>query len=158
MFKCLITIFGFILLISIANCSKSKSSNCQYVSPPNSLFFLLKKAGNRLPDSILNNLKLSYNESGNKKFLSDFVRATAEGYNLGVMTTRLIGIRSADQNIKDFVIEYPNGTTDTIYADYEPPSTNNNCLYLIKQIKYNNQISYPDPNIPQQTVYLFNKP
>lgn len=146
-----------LIIFSLYIISCSKSSKCHYDDIPNSLFFLLKKNGNKLPDSILNNLKLSYTEKGNKKYLVDFKRATEEGYDWGIVTTRLIGVMSADQNIKNFIIEYPDGSNDSLWVDYEAPSQKNSCHYLLKQVKFNNEIASPDSSITIQTVYLFNK-
>jgi hypothetical protein len=157
MFRCFHTFMISALLVSITNCSKSKSS-CRYTTPPNSLFFLLKKAGNRLPDSVLDQVKMSYYLNGNKNYVMDLVRATGEGYNLGVLTTRSIGILSADKKIKDYYIEYANGSKDTLFADYEAPTPATNCVYHIKQVSYNSQTASTDPNITVQTVYLFNTP
>lgn len=160
MLKIILYIFGFTLFIGASNCSKS--NKCYYDTPPNSLFFLLKKGGDRLPDATLTNLKISYIEDGEKKFLPDLIRGVNEGgvdaFTMGIMTTRLIGILSADNNIKDFVIEYADGSRDSLFVNYEGPSTNTNCFYVIKQVKYNNQVSLPDPTITLQTVYLFIKP
>lgn len=145
------------LTIGFTHCTKSQNK-CNYVSPPSSFFFLPKKNGNRLPDSILDNMKISYMANGSTTYVADLVRATGDGRDMGILTTRLIGILSADQNIKEFSIEFPDGTSDELYVDYEPPSPNNGCLYLISQIKYNGIVVQPDPAITEQTVYSFNKP
>lgn len=153
-----VLIFTCLLLsLCLINCSKS-SSKCYWQSPPPSLFFLLKKSGNRLADSILNNLKLSYLESGTKKYVPDLKRATEDGYALGIMASRKIGILSADNHIKEFTVEYPDGSSDTLHVDFESPSPANGCYYNLKQVKYNNQLSYPDPTITIQRIYLFEKP
>ena len=144
-------LLAFLFLIAFSNCSKK--NRCHYVSIPSSLFFLLKKDGSRLPDSVLNNLKMSYYENSTTEYVSDLGRATEEGYNLGVMTTRLIGDISADKNIKMYFIEYPNGEKDTLSVDYQPPSINNGCHYNLIQVKFNGKEITPDPAITMQKVY-----
>lgn len=148
-------VFGFILLIAFSNCSKK--NRCHYVSLPNSLFFLLKKDGIRLPDSVLNNLKISYYENATTKYISDLGRAKEEGYNLGVMTTRLIGDISANKNIKQYFIEYSDGEKDTLNVDYEPPSISNGCHYNLIQVKFNGKEITPDLAITMQKVYTLEK-
>lgn len=144
-----------VLAIGLQHCTKTKK--CQYTSPPLSFFFLIKQGGNRLPDSVLDNTRIFYFENGIKKQLSDLVRATEEGRELGVLTTRLIGLLSADQNIKTFIIEYPVDPADTLYVDYVSPTPANNCLYSNNLVRFNNQVATPDPAITAQRVYVFNK-
>ncbi|HWR32976.1 MAG TPA: hypothetical protein VN451_05605, partial [Chitinophagaceae bacterium] len=109
-------------------------------------------------------LKLSYFEAGQKKYLTDFSRATDQGYDLGIMTTRNIGSTSGDNNVKDYYLEYPNGAKDTLLVDYRHVSYNeakNNscyCYYPLEQVKYNGVVATPDPTITQQKVYRFDKP
>lgn len=157
MLKYIFILYSSLLTIGLTSCSKSQNK-CHYVSPPRSFFFLLKKNGNRLPDSILDNIRIAYMKNGSKLYITDLVRATGDGREMGILTTRLIGTLSADNNIKPFSIEYPDGTVDDLFIDYSPPSLSNNCVYIINQIKYNGLVSQPDPTITMQTVYTFIKP
>ena len=149
-----------ILSISwIAACSKRKGP--QVV--PASLFFIIKQNGIRLDDNTLNDMKLYYFRSGIKTYVSDFLRATEEGYNLGVQTTRTIGDISADENIKDYYLQFPNGDLDTLIVDYkhvnDREAFNNSCYcyYPLQSVKYNGTVALPDPSITQQKVYRFDK-
>lgn len=155
-------LFFFLCFTCISSTCK-KDFNGPYI-PPHSLFFLIKKGNNRLPDSILDNMKLYYYQNGSKKYLSDFQRATDEGYNLGILTTRDIGLRSGNDNIKVYCLEYPSWPPDTLFADYRFLSTNEAkkdpcyCYYPLREVKFNNQTASPDPSITQQVIYLFTKP
>lgn len=147
--------FVSLLSLALVQCSKSTSNSCRYTSPPDSFFFLIKKNNDRLPDSVLNGIRISYSENGARKYLTDLTRATEEGYALGVMTTRLIGIISADQVIKDFIIEYPSTySNEPLHIDYQSPSKNNGCAYSLQQVNYNGHAVSPDPAITVQRVYL----
>ena len=99
-------LLAFLFFIAFSNCSKTKK--CHYTGVPHSLFFLLNKGGNRLPDSVLNNLKISYSENGQKLFVNDVERGINEGgfnaCDLGIITTRLIGFISAEHNIKSILL------------------------------------------------------
>jgi len=129
-----------------------------------SIFFLLKKNNQRLPDSILDGLRLSYFNGSAKNYVGDFVRATSDGYALGVMTTRDIGGYSAGANIKNYYLEYPNGSLDTLFVDYRHLSYNEAvndpcyCYYPLVSVKYNGVTAQLDSSITQQKVYKFNKP
>lgn len=141
------------------SCSKGKGP--QVI--PDSLFFVIKQNGIRLDDNTLNNMKLYYFKGGNKTYVSDFSRASEEGYNLGVQTTRAIGTISADENIKDYYLEFPNSDIDTLYVDYKHVGDNeafNNscyCHYPLQAVKYNGMVTSQDPTITQQRVFLFDK-
>ncbi len=154
------SLVSFILLA--VSCNKSVREGPQVI--PSSLFFVVKKNGIRLDDITLDNMKLYYLKNGNKTYISDFQRGTGDGYNLGVQTTRNIGDISADENIKDFYLEFPNADIDTLYVNYRHLSENdafNNpcyCYYPLEQVKYNGTLASPDPTITQQKVYRFDKP
>jgi hypothetical protein len=123
---------------------------------------LLTENGKRLPDSILTGVKTSYFQNNQRLFLTDLKRGIIENgfdaYELGILSTRLIGTFSADKNIKNYFIEYPDGKRDTLFVDYVPPSPNNNCLYILKQVKYNGKLIMPDPSITQLNVYTLERP
>ena len=149
---------GFV--IATSSCDK-KQIGLQVIN--NSLFFVIKTNNLRLPDSVLNNLKLYYFKNNVKTFVPDFVRATGEGYNLGVMTTRDIGNLSGDANIKAYYLEYQNSTKDTLSINYKhvnyDEAKNNSCYcyYPLLEVKYNGVSAQLDSSITQQKVYKFNK-
>ncbi|GAA4738547.1 hypothetical protein GCM10023229_17100 [Flavisolibacter ginsenosidimutans] len=130
---------------------------------PYTFYFVLKINGQRLADSTLNNLRLYYLSNGTKNYVYDFGRAGSDGYNLGAMLTKDIGYKSADNNIKDYYLEFSNADIDTLFVDYkhysicEADTSACYCLYPRLSIKYNGQTASYDPAIPQQQVYLFNK-
>lgn len=164
--KYLIILSILSLFLQSSSCNREDPLGPQVIN--NSLVFLLKKGGNRLPDSILNNTKLVYFLNGQKNYLSDFARGINEGpfqaYDLGVLTTRNIGSSSGDNNVKEYYLEYPNGTKDTLFVDYRHVSYNeaiNNscyCYYPLEQVKYNGVVATLDSTITQQKVYKFYKP
>lgn len=131
---------------------------------PLPLYFRVVQNNQRLPDSVLDHLKLSYNKDSKKQYISDFGRAGAEGYGLGVLLTREIGLRSGDDKIKDYYLEFPNGEVDTLYVDYksltpcEAVKSGSCCLYLLKSVKFNRVEASYDPSIEKLPVYLFTKP
>ncbi len=138
------------LLSVIAGCAKQKKC----VSPPPTFFFLIKKDAIILPYDVLNNLTISYIESGNKKYLSDVNQATDVYANSGILLSQEIAMLSAKKSIKTYYIEYSNGfKTDTLYVDYVP----NECGYTFKQAKFNGITSIVDNSFKYQPVYLFPK-
>ena len=152
----------------VAEFSCNKNPRFGPLVVPSSLIFLVKKAGDRLPDSILNNMKLYYYQNGTKKYFTDFIRGINEGdfqaYDSGVQTTRNIGFTSGDDNIKTYYLEYPSGQQDTLFIDYrhvgEDEAFHNSCYcyFPLQLVKFDGQVAITDPTITQQKVYLFSKP
>jgi hypothetical protein len=135
---------------------------------PSVLFFLIKKNGNRLEDTVLNYMNLYYFKSGVKTFIRDFSRGINEGpfpaYDLGVQGTREIGDVSGDNNIKNFYLEYSNGDIDTLYVNYrhvgENEAFNNSCYcyYPLEGVKFNGVVASPDSTITTWAmVFRFDK-
>lgn len=126
-----------------------------YDAVPSSLILKITKSGTVVPDLDLLNVKLSYFENNEKKYVSDFMinSNNMEVSNKGFIFTRNIGVLSAKNNIKTYYLEYPNGwQTDTLYVDYLPNTPATNCQYVLNPIKVNDILS---------TVYitsLFNLP
>jgi hypothetical protein len=151
--------FAILLTLTLFGCSREKGP----IVVPDSLFFVLKHNNVRLDDQILDNIRLYYYRSGVKTYVIDFTRATEEGYNLGVITTRRIGDYSADENIKDYYLEFPNSDIDTLFVDYKHLKQNeafNNpcyCYYPLQAVKFNGVNAIPDPSITLQKVYRFDK-
>ena len=145
----------FVLALFFSNCSKSKDDICMYDAVPSSLILKITKSGTVVPDLDLLNVKLSYFENNEKKYVSDFMinSNNMEVSNKGFIFTRNIGVLSAKNNIKTYYLEYPNGwQTDTLYVDYLPNTPATNCQYVLNPIKVNDILS---------TVYitsLFNLP
>ena len=139
--------------------------------PPHGFFFLIKKNGAKLPDSILDNVKLYYYQNGVKTYVSDFGRAINEGdfhaRDSGILATRNIGYSSGNDGVKTYFLEYLYGyfgPQDTLYADIPHLSEKDArrdpcyCYYPIREIKFNGQVAYTDPSIVWEPVYLFYKP
>ena len=165
-----IIIISILYSFAISSCKKTKDRGCpefRGLQVPNSLFFVIKQGGQRLTDASLNNLKLYYFNSGQKIYIDDFQRAINEGnlnaFDLGIMATRNIGLKSGTDNIKDYFLEFQNGDIDTLFVDYkrysqcEADTSGCQCIFPRFGVKYNGQTSSYDPTISQQTVYLFNK-
>ncbi len=125
---------------------------------PSSIFFILKNSGQRLPDSVLQKTKMAYLENGSKKYISDVNGATDNYSNYGILTSRLIGFTSADNNIKTYYLEYPNSSTvDTFFVDYLPSSLSTNCQYVLQTVKFNGKLAAIDTSFKFQPVYVLNK-
>jgi hypothetical protein len=97
----------------------------------------------------------------------DFARASNEGgfnaRDAGIQVSRVIGLSSGDSGIKDYYLEYPDGSKDTLYVDYQHISfdaakkNSCKCEYPMRPVKYNQQTSSLDSLTTQQPVYLFKK-
>lgn len=143
----------------------SKYGKCAFDTylVPHSLFFIVKKNDQRLDDVTLNSIKLFYNKGVSKLYVSDFIRGSDEGYNLGVLTTRDIGFKSADEGIKNYYLEYINGDLDTLFVDYKRLSQEDacnhvcKCNYPLESVKFNGKVVEIDSSIKQQKVYIFIK-
>lgn len=117
-------------------------------------FFQIKINGEILPDSVLNNLKISYIQNGTKKYISDLGQAVDYYANMGIMTTRSIG----SMGVQSYNLEYNNGfATDTLFADYSSETPSTNCQYLLRQIKFNNITVVGATTFSYQPVYVFYK-
>ena len=153
--------FATVSLFFAAGCDKDKKIGPQTI--PNSLFFVIKKNNTRLSYNDLDNMKLFYFKANVKTYISDFQRGTGEGLTLGVQTTRNIGTISADDNIKNYYLEFANGDIDSLIVGYRHLGENDAfknpcyCYYPLEQVSYNGKISLPDSTIIQQKVYKFNK-
>lgn len=142
-------------------CKKSSQPTCKYDSIPSSLILKFTKNGNPVGDNILTNVKLSYFEGSTKKYVTDFAISTdTVNQNKGLKASRNIGILSADNNIKTYYIEYPNGwTEDTLYVDYLPNTPSTNCVYVQNAIKVNVQMASIDSSFHfDSPVFIVNNP
>lgn len=156
-------LFASCILIAsfLTNCSNSNEKTCKYASVPNSLNLKITKSGAIVSDLILSETKLSYYEKNNKKYVSDFSINNIESNfkNKGLISTRNIGVISANNNIKTFYLEYPNGwKTDLLYVDYIPNTPETNCMYVLKPIKVNNVLAIEDNSFIFKPVYEINIP
>ena len=155
-------VFFIFLSISLICCKKSNSdSQCKYDAIPSSLILKITKSGIILSDTDLGDCKLSYYDNSVKKYVSDFALSSdTANRNKGLIASRLIGVLSADNKIKTYNIEYPNGwASDTLYVDYLPHTPATNCLYVQNSIKYNGQIAQTDSNFHfDSPVYVISKP
>ena len=96
---------------------------------------------------------LSYYENGNKKAVSDFLPAIDGFDTLGILTTRDIGFISGDDGIKNYLLEYPDGTTEDLFVDYrylsqaEAKKDPCVCHYPFRSINYKGKTLSADPYI-----------
>ncbi len=155
-----------IFLWSALSITCNKDFNGPYL-PPHSIFFVIKSNGARLPDSVLNNMRMYYYENNIKKYVTDFTRAVNEAgvqaYDLGIQTTRNIGFISGDENIKTYYLDYEYGPDDTLFVNYvhltEKQAKRDPCYcyYPLKEVKYNGVVASLDLSLNNIKAYLFNK-
>ena len=157
-----IKVATFVLFFcSITSCEKSTpgGSGCKWAAMPSSLFFKIKINGQVQPDSFLQNVKISYLKDGTKSYLNDLTLAIDYYANKGILATRMIGIVSADMNIKNFTIEYPNNLSNDLFnVDYLPSTPSSNCVYVLNKVSFNNVDASIDNSFMYQPVYTLNKP
>ena len=161
--------FLIALTLIFSYCSKNRLSPCANYNfaPPSIFCFDIRHENRPLPDSTINNMKLYYYNKNQKVYLSDFGRLTDPAINsLGIFATREIGFLSADTSIKDYYLEFTNGTIDTIYVDYkaytpcESDTSLCQCTYPLKKVMFNNNVAFYDDSVTQviqHYVYRFNK-
>ncbi|HSC38199.1 MAG TPA: hypothetical protein VLD19_10020 [Chitinophagaceae bacterium] len=135
------------------------SNTCRYITPPPTLIVQLLRAGIPLPDSILGATRLVYEQGGTEKNITDLNLGTPDFRNKGMMGTQMIGILSADNNIKNYYLRYPGvSKPDTLFVNYLPHTPQTNCLYVLSQVRFNNQELTPDTSFHFSTpVYILNK-
>jgi hypothetical protein len=163
-------LFLFItVLIVLSSCKKPYwKDNTDIYQVPYTLFFMVKKNNQALPDSVLENMKLAYYQNGVKKYVSDFTRGINEGgfnaHDEGIQATRNIGLISGNENIKLFYLEYPDNTKDSLYVDYRHINFDDakkhpcRCEYPMQPVKFNNLAASVDSSLLSiQRVYLFQR-
>jgi hypothetical protein len=152
-----------LLVLSIFGCHRVDPEPIGPYILPQPVFMLIKEKGVRLPDQTLNRLFLTYHENGQKKYVKDFSRGTDGFDTLGIMSSVDIRILSADKQIRDFYLEYPDGDVDTIFADYEKvagkEAAGNSCYCTtpLKALKFNGKTAILDTSIKVAQVYLIPK-
>jgi hypothetical protein len=73
-----------------------------------------------LPDATLNQMKLYYFSSQTiKEYVGDFGRASGSGYQWGILSTTDVASLSANDNIKYYYLEFPDGDIDTLFVNYQ---------------------------------------
>jgi hypothetical protein len=114
-------LFIIISIICFSNCTKNEKKYPNLL--PSVLFFKIIESNNKLPDTILDSLKMFYFDNNIKTYVLDFSLATNEvtynAYSEGVLATRDVGFLSGDKNIKMFYLEYPNKNLDTLLINYK---------------------------------------
>jgi hypothetical protein len=165
MFIKMVKTMMIILVITTVSISSScKDENlCKWDDMPFSLILKLTKTDIILNDDQLNSCKLSYYKEGVKKYMSDFsLSKETQNQGKGLIGTRLIGLLSADSNIKTYYIEYPvtwQWKSDTLLVDYLPRTQATNCRYLQNEVKVNGQSASIDNDFHFDTpVFIVNKP
>jgi hypothetical protein len=148
-------------------CSKYEKCAFGTYLVPHSLIFIIKTDNQRLSDATLDNMKLFYLKSNSKFYINDFYRSTNEGeykfYDLGLQGTRDIGLKSGDEEIKEYYLEYNNGDLDTLFVDYKKLNQEDacnhvcKCNYPLELVKFNGKVAIRDSSIKIQKVFIFNK-
>lgn len=72
-----------------------------------------------LPGSVLDQIELYYFQYNVKRQVPDFGRAPGSGYQAGILYSKDIVSLSANDQIKDYYMQFPDGVIDTLYVDYE---------------------------------------
>ena len=140
-----------VLLTIFFSCGK----RC-YMAPPSPLFFLLKEKGQPLSDEVLNKLTISYVENGEHK-VDPYTKKLDD---LKIMMIPGIDWLSKKGSIKEFYIEYPNNTKDTIYANFKTRKSECNDIYeLAEPIRFNGKVSdrFDTRVLKSCRVYVFEK-
>ena len=162
-------LFLITTIIMFSSCTRTSVSPClsyDVFRPPSIFAFDIKHKNILIADSVLNALKLFYKSNGGNIYVSDFQRRIAEYYPLGIMVTQEIGFKSADNLIKDYYLEFPNGDIDTLYVDYrhytpcEADTSSCRCTYPLIKVIYNNHEAFFDRDLltnNNDLVYQFNK-
>jgi hypothetical protein len=161
--KILIILSALILFFGIAACKKTKNeTDCKYDAIPNSMFLKITKNGIVLNDTVLANCKLSYIDGAIKKYITDFSKnnLASQYQGMGLISTRLVGILSADNSIKTFYLEYPQAwSIDTLTIDYLKPTPSTNCLYIQNSVKQNGVPAEIDSSLHfNSPVFIIAKP
>lgn len=159
--KCLYT--GSII-ITFLSCKRENPD--PWILPPNFFYYQIVQNGNKMPDSILSNLKFYYfNEMGNKVFsdpntdneaanhvlLPSWIPGNealdAEGVRL-CMEIASFGVRN-----NTWYFEYPNGDIDTLYIESQKISKQEGrvnecqCVNPITLVRYNGRDAYKHPSL-----------
>ena len=154
----LVICFSYLL---VTGCHKN--AGCHWAAEPYALvLFQLYKGGQLVTDSnFLASLKLYYYQNNQKNYITiqGIINANTNDTNILYKNRVMLIDVLSTLNIKNYYLEYPNGSwaTDTLYVDYLSPSPNTNCEYKLNAIKYNGTVPN-DTTIFYELVYMFNKP
>jgi hypothetical protein len=127
-----------------------------YMTAPSPLYFSLKEKGQSLSEELLNKLKLSYFENSEMKYdpcakkLTDFK----------IMMIPGIDWLSKKGSIKEFYLEYPDNTRDTIYANFRTRKTECDDMYeLAEPLRFNGKVvdRFDTTVLKGCRVYVFEK-
>ncbi|MEI6582724.1 MAG: hypothetical protein WCO43_03945 [Chitinophagia bacterium] len=169
-----IKLFGLVVFV-LVSCKKYSDSDCPsppYFIPPESLFFQVRQNSKKLDNYSLDWSRLFYIKNSQRFYLEkrDFKRAVNDlssnymAYDSGVLVAGWsVALLSADDNIKIFYLEYPNGNIDTIGIDYrhynncEIDTSRCKCIYPRFDIKFNGNTAYTNKIVTDQQIYIFNK-
>jgi len=127
----ILKLFSICIFLWIGSCSKKNTPTTQPCYPDLTPFVItieITHNGLIFQDSILSKIKMSYYQSGVKKYVSDFkmgklyvdtsisVVGSFNAFTLSAGIT-MANTYNADSSVRNFYIEYPNGlSTDTMYA------------------------------------------
>ncbi len=88
------------------------------LSDPHVLLLFPKKNEGRLSDEQLNNARMYFFQNG-QKYVKDFGRADGKSFQKGILKSSDIATLSAVEKIKDYYLEFPDGSIDTLFVDYQ---------------------------------------
>lgn len=72
-----------------------------------------------LAGSVLDQIELYYFHHNVKRQVPDFGRAPGSGYQAGILYSKDIVSLSANDQVKNYYLKFPDGDIDTLYVDYE---------------------------------------
>ena len=117
-----------------------------------------------LPGSVLDQIELYYFQYNIKKQVPDFGRAPGSGYQAGILYSKDIVSLSANDQVKDYYMKFPDGDIDTFYVDYQLVSEEDgraetcSCVKPLRRLLFNGK-PLPLDSIRQEgaDVYRLNK-
>lgn len=144
------------ILILFTTCERFEEIGPNTIPAP--LNFVLVDANNEnIIESANQRLKIYFYDNNDKEYISDLVISEFEYEYKYMLSTRIVNIKSGDNGIKNFYLEFESGDIDTIFSDVERlDKPANNEYYRYIQVKFNNKEVERDINtIPP--VYIFKK-
>jgi hypothetical protein len=157
-------ILAMLVIFLVSGCKKEEEHPLGPRSIPSPVFFLIKKNGQRLSETVLNRTDLYYYKDNKKNYVPDFARGVDGFDTLGIMATLQIGILSGQDHIKEYYLDYYDGDIDTLFVNHHYLSQEEAlkhpcfCHFPLVDLKFNGKNPPADSSIKVQKVYLFQKP
>lgn len=154
----------YILITSAFTCGKGTCAD----PVAHSLLLQMKKSGVDIKDSIKSNIKCFYLNGTERKYIQEFTvidMPISLNYLHGkVVNVPYIGDKSAYNGIKNFYLEYANGSFDTLYLDNQLVSCEDGlkdictCVAPIKNFTYNGTPVKRDTSVHWEIIWILDKP